>query len=70
MLKPAGSERLSTRKLGLARVLLDLPGVVLRAEEAGVLAGPDERALHQEGGQQSRRWGCRRARPDVSRAEA
>ena len=37
----AGSERLVLAEVGLARVLLDLPGVVLRAEEPGVLARPD-----------------------------
>ncbi len=47
-MKPTGQREAVLAEAGLVRVLLDLPGVVLRAEEAGVLAGPGQRAFHQE----------------------
>ena len=50
--EPVGQRHFLDAIILAVRVLLDLPGVVLRPEEARVLAGPGERPLHQERGQQ------------------
>ena len=50
-LKPSGSVRLSTRKSGSLGSCRICQGSCFGTEESGVLAGPEERAFHEEGRQ-------------------
>src|SRR5947209_422732 len=47
-IQPGGEAQIVYAEVGRVGVALDLPGVVARAEEAAVLAGPGERPLNEK----------------------
>ena len=52
-------------KIGPVRVAVDLPGIVLWAEKAGMLSRPGQRALHEERRQVDAAGNAVAARPEI-----